>query len=379
MPEDNFDLIRPYTDKEMQEAIPRIVNNPAYKPMMDYLFTEDQQNIITANVLKAKTISDFQKSYTLPCVSAIVGKTTTGATYSGLENIDNNKSFLYFSNHRDIALDSSILGMHLVNNGITPPAISWGSNLELSEFIIDLGKSNQVITVFRDGTPKEILKNSQRLSTFINKLISSNEKSVWIAQSKGRTKDGYDHVDASILKMLILSRETSVKQALINLNLVPVTISYELEPCGGMKVREVFLSQQEKYVKDPNEDLNSILGGFQMQKGRIHVSIGKPINDLIPDISDNLTNNDIVRAASAIIEHETLKNYKLWSTNYLAYDLLENSKRFEEFYNKETKDNLENRCQMVFEVIDDDKVKLRELFYLMYANPVYNKIKGGYI
>lgn len=379
MPEDNFDLIRPYTNKEMQEAIPRIVNNPAYKPMMDYLFTEDQQNIITANVLKAKTISDFQKSYTLPCVSAIVGKTTTGATYSGLENIDNNKSFLYFSNHRDIALDSSILGMHLVNNGITPPAISWGSNLELSEFIIDLGKSNQVITVFRDGTPKEILKNSQRLSTFINKLISSNEKSVWIAQSKGRTKDGYDHVDASILKMLILSRETSVKQALINLNLVPVTISYELEPCGGMKVREVFLSQQEKYVKDPNEDLNSILGGFQMQKGRIHVSIGKPINDLIPDISDNLTNNDIVRAASAIIERETLKNYKLWSTNYFAYDLLENSKCFEEFYNKETKDNLENRCQMVFEVIDDDKVKLKELFYLMYANPVYNKIKGGYI
>lgn len=379
MPEDNFDLIRPYTDKEMQEAIPRIVNNPAYKPMMDFLFTEDQQNIITNNVLKAKTISDFQKSYTLPCVSAIVEKTTTGATYSGLENIDNNKSFLYFSNHRDIALDSSILGMHLVNNGITPPAISWGSNLEVSEFIVDLGKSNQVITVFRDGTPKEILKNSQRLSTFINKLISSNEKSVWIAQSKGRTKDGRDRVDASILKMLILSRETSVKQALINLNLIPITISYELEPCGGMKVREVFLSQQEKYVKDPNEDLNSILGGFQMQKGRIHVSIGKPINDLILEISDNLTNNDIVRAASAIIELETQKNYKLWSTNYLAYDLMENSSRFEEFYNKETKDNLENRCQMVFEVIDDDKVKLRELFYLMYANPVYNKIKGGYI
>lgn len=379
MPEDNFDLIRPYTDKEMQEAIPRIVNNPAYKPMMDFLFTEEQQNVITNNVLKVKTIKDFQKHYTLPCVSAIVEKTASGATYSGLENIDKNKSYLYFGNHRDIALDSSILGMHMINNGITPPAISWGSNLEVSEFIVDLGKSNQVITVFRDGTPKEILKNSQRLSTFINKLISSNEKSVWIAQSKGRSKDGRDHVDASILKMLILSRETNAKQALINLNLVPVTISYELEPCGGMKVREVFLSQQEKYVKDPNEDLNSILGGFRMQKGRIHISIGKPINDLIPEISDNLTNNDIIREAAALIEIETQKNYQLWSTNYLAYDLLENSTRFEEFYNKETEDNLENRCQMVFEVIDDDKVKLRELFYLMYANPVYNKIKGGFL
>lgn len=379
MPEDNFDLIRPYTNEEMQQSIPRIVHDPAYKPMMNFLFTEDQQNHITANVLKAKTITDFQRVYTLPCVTAIVEKTASAATFSGLENIDNSKAHLYFGNHRDIALDSSILGMHMINNGITPPSMNWGNNLEVSQFIIDLGKSNQMITVFRDGSPKEILRNSQRLSLYINNLISLKNKSVWIAQSKGRTKDGNDHVEPSILKMLILSGDKDVKKALVDLNIIPVTISYELEPCGGMKVREVFLSQLEKYVKDPNEDLNSILGGFMMQKGNIHLNFGKPINHLFSNIDSNLRNNEIVQKAAAIIDKETHKNYKLWPTNYLAYDLLENSTRFEKFYNKETEVSLESRCQMVFDVIDDDKAKLRKLFYTMYANPIYNKIKGGFL
>jgi len=257
--------------------------------------------------------------------------------------------------------------------------MNWGSNLEVSQFIVDLGKSNQMITVYRDGSLKEILRNSQRLSLYINKLISSQGKSVWIAQSKGRTKDGLDRVEASILKMLIISGNKNVKQALLDLNIIPLSISYELEPCGGMKVREVFLSQQEKYVKDPNEDFNSILGGFMMQKGNIHLQFGKSINHLIENISDDLRNNEIVQEAARIIDIETNKNYRLWPTNYLAYDLLENTKRFEKLYDKEAEQNLENRCQMVFEVIDDDKTKLRELFYRMYANPVYTKIKGGFL
>jgi len=379
MPEDNFDLIRPYTDEEMQQSIPRIVHDSAYKPMMNFLFTEEQKNTITTNVLKAKTIVDFQRDYTLPCVSAIVEKTADAATFSGIENIDKIKSHLFFGNHRDIALDSSILGMHMINSGLKPPMMNWGSNLEVSQFIVDLGKSNQMITVYRDGSPKEILRNSQRLSLYINNLISEKKRSVWIAQSKGRTKDGRDHVEPSILKMLILSGDKDVKKALLDLNIIPVTISYELEPCGGMKVREVFLSQQEKYVKDPNEDLNSILGGFMMQKGNIHLDFGRPINHLLSEINGDLRNNQIVQEAAKIIDKETHNNYKLWPTNYLAYDLLENSSRFKQFYNKETEISLENRCQMVFEVIEDDKEKLRELFYTMYANPVYNKVKGGFL
>lgn len=379
MQEEDFDVIRPYNDDEIPKAVHRIVSDSAYKPMMDFLFTEDQQKVLSNTVLKAKSVSDFQNNFTLPCIEAVLDKTTDGTSCSGIENIEDQKSHLFFANHRDIALDSSILGMNLLRNKITPPAGVWGSNLEVSQFIIDLGKSNQQITVYRDGTPKEILKNSRILSAYINKLISSNERSVWIAQSKGRTKDGRDHVDASILKMLTLSGDRNIKKALLNLNILPATISYELEPCGGMKVREVFLSQQETYVKDANEDLNSILGGFVMNKGRIHVDFGKPINHLIEKISENQTNNEFINEVAQIIDLQTHKNYNLWPTNYLAYDLLENSNRFKETYNKKTEDDLESRCQMVFDVIDSDKKELRRLFYLMYANPVYSKINDGFL
>ena len=379
MQEDNFDLIRPYTNKEVREAIPRIVTDYGYKPMMDFLFTEEKQKEITNDLLAAKTINDFQKTFTRPCISSVVEKTATKATCSGIENISKSKKHLFIANHRDIALDSSLLGLHMINNGITPPAMNWGSNLEVSQFIVDLGKCNQMITVYRDGSPKEILRNSQRLSTFINRLLSTKENSVWIAQSKGRTKNGKDLTEPSILKMLILSSDKDVKTALIDLNLTPVTISYELEPCGGMKVREVFLSQLGKYVKDPNEDFKSILGGFTMQKGNIHVDIGKPINELILEVNEKQTNNKIIQDVAAIVESEVHKNYKLWPTNYLAYDLLENSKRFETHYNSKTEEVLEERCQMAFNLVDENKEELRKLFYQMYANPVYNKISEGFL
>lgn len=376
MQEDRFDLIRPYTDEEVREAIPRIINDSGFYPMMNFLFDAEQREKVTKSLAASKNVKEFQKNFTLPCIQTVVEKTSELTTCSGLDTLDRNKTYLFIANHRDIALDSSILGLHMINNGFTPPSIAWGSNLELSQFIVDLGKCNQMITVFRDGSPKEILRNSQRLSLYINKVISSNERSVWIAQSKGRTKDGRDHVDASILKMLILSGDKNIKQALKNLNIIPVTISYELEPCGAMKVREVYLSKQEgEYVKEENEDLQSILGGFMMNKGRINVDIGRPINKLIDGIDDSLSNNEIISAVASIIDDETHKNYKLWPTNYLAYDYLENSSEYSDLYDDNTKEQLEQRCQAIFNLIDEDKESLRQLFYQMYANPVYSKLK----
>lgn len=376
MQEDSFDLIRPYNNEEVRKAIPRIINDSGFKPMMNFLFDQVEQESVKEALRKSTNVREFQKNFTLPCIKTVVEKTSDATTFTGLELLDKEKSHLFIANHRDIALDSSILGMHMINNDLTPPAMTWGNNLELSQFIVDLGKCNQMITVFRDGSPKEILKNSKRLSQYINNLISSRERSVWIAQSKGRTKDGRDHVDASILKMLILSGENTTKQALKNLNLTPVTISYELEPCGAMKVREVFLSKQEgTYVKEENEDLQSILGGFVMNKGRIHLDIGRPINEFIDEIDDSLTNNEIVSTVASIIDNETHKNYKLWPTNYLAYDYLEKTTKFQEFYDEKTKEDLETRCQAMYSIIDDDKEMLRKLFYKMYANPVYSKLK----
>jgi len=139
---------------------------------------------------------------------------------------------------------------------------------------------------------------------------------------------------------------------------------------------KVFLSQHGKYVKDPNEDFKSILGGFTMQKGNIHVDIGKPINELILEVNEKQTNNEIIQDVAAIIDREVHKNYKLWPTNYLAHDLLENSKRFEEHYNSKTEEVMEERCQMAFDLVNESKEELRKLFDT--RDSLNNLRKGDY-
>jgi hypothetical protein len=245
----------------------------------------------------------------------------------------------------------------------------------VSELIVDLGKCNQMITVFRSGTPKEMLINSQKLSAYIRNVVVDENKTVWIAQRKGRTKDGFDQTDTSILKMLSLSRTADVKSGLIELNIVPVTASYELEPCGGMKVREIYLSQKGKYVKDKDEDFKSIIGGATLPKGRIHYSIGKPINAEIAMIDDSLNKNEMVEEVAKIIDKQVYKNYHLWPTNYLAYDLLEESNRFAGEYDDKARVHLDERLKMACELVEADADEIKKLFYLMYANPVYNKLK----
>jgi 1-acyl-sn-glycerol-3-phosphate acyltransferase len=322
-----------------------------------------------------KNAQDFQKVITLPAIQGIVSKTSDGLTSSGFENLSKDEHYVFVGNHRDITLDSSLLGMLQLYHGFATSQITWGNNLMVSELIVDLGKCNQMITVFREGSPKEMLINSQNLSAYIRQAVVDENKTVWIAQRKGRAKNGFDLTDVSILKMLSLSRKADVKSGLAELNIVPVTVSYELEPCGGMKVREIYLSQFENYVKDKDEDFKSIIGGATIPKGRIHYSIGKPINADLLNLDDTLNKNEIVDEVAKIIDRQMYQNYHLWPTNYLAYDLLEQSERFAEHYDDKTRAQLNERLAMACEAVEADSGEIKKLFYQMYANPVYNKLK----
>jgi hypothetical protein len=175
--------------------------------------------------------------------------------------------------------------------------------------------------------------------------------------------------------LLSLSRTSDVKSGLIDLNIVPVTASYELEPCGGMKVKEIYQSQSENYVKDKDEDFKSILGGVTIPKGRIHFSIGKPINADILNVDDSLNKNELVEKVAQIIDKQIYQNYHLWPTNYLAYDLLEQTNRFSSYYDEKAKTHLDARLDMAFKAVEADSDEIRKLFLTMYANPVYNKLK----
>ena len=374
MSEPAFNKIRPYNSEEIQEAIPRIIADPQFKSLMNYLYPVEIHESILENLLKVKDVSEFQQVLTLPAIEGIIANTAEGLTSSGFENLSKDEHYVFVANHRDITLDSSILGTLLFQHGMAPSQITWGNNLMVSQLIVDLGKSNQMITVFREGTPKEMLINSQKLSAYIRKVVTEDNKTVWIAQRRGRAKDGFDQTEVGILKMLSLSRRADVKSGLMDLNIVPVSASYELEPCGGMKVREIYQSQSENYVKDKDEDFKSILGGVTIPKGRIHFSIGKPINADIQNIDDSINKNEMVERIAKVIDKQIYQNYYLWPTNYLAYDLLEQSNRFADHYDQKAKDQLDERLTLAFQAVEAESDEIKKLFYKMYANPVYNKL-----
>ncbi len=372
----DFNIIRPYNDSEIQAAISRILADNTFHQMMDFLFTPEKRELILSNIKKAKSVNEFQQAFSVFAVQAILDKTTKGVSLSGFENINNNRSHLYIANHRDIVLDSSILGLAHFSNNLNSPQATWGSNLMVSQLIIDLGKSNQMITVFRDGSPKELLLNSQRLSSFIRRSIIELNKSVWIAHRKGRAKTGFDKTDVSILKMLSLSGGADIKSRLLDLNITPVTISYEWEPCDAMKVREIFMSKDKAYVKAADEDFISIINGLTGEKGRIHLAMGKSINNEILNIDNtNINNNQFISKISEIVDKQIYSNYKLWPSNYFAYDLLNNSTEFSEYYTDETVKLFEARYENTTKIAQHDNKEIRDLFLLLYANPVINSLK----
>lgn len=375
MQEHDFDAIRPYFNHEIPLALERIVSDPMFQQLMNYLFPKEVHDELRAKLLESNTTNEFQKYFMTPVIKSILQKTSIGLEACGIENLDHSKGYVYIANHRDIILDSAILGISLVEHGIETSHITWGNNLMISPFIVDVGKANRMITVFRDGSPKEMLKNSQRLSAYIRHLINEKNKSVWIAQRKGRSKDGFDLTDDSVLKMLSLSGPDEVIDSLKELNIVPVTISYEWEPCDRMKVREMYISQNGNgYVKDKNEDLFSIIGGVVSEKGRIHLEVGSPINHLLDTLDTNRRPNEIIHDVSGILDKIIHANYKLWPSNYLAYDLIENTNIFEKKYNQQVKDKLNERMLKTFETVNGDYDKTREMFLKLYANPVYIKL-----
>jgi len=377
MKEFDFDAVRPYSDEELKASIPRMMADPKFMGMMDYLFDQERKKSILDKLPHVKDVNEFQRELTLPAVEKILADTTDGIQSSGYENLQRDGHYIFVANHRDIILDSSILGLTQLKNGFKVIQTTWGNNLMINQLIIDLGKANQMITVYREGSPKELLLNSQRLSAFMRYSVTELNNSIWIAQRKGRTKDGFDKTDVTILKMLSLSCEGDFINSLQELNITPLTISYEWEPCDAMKVREIYLSQKGTYVKEPNEDFQSILGGVLAKKGRIYLTIGKPINEELDKLkAKQMNNNAVLGEIANMIDAQIHRNYHLWPSNYLAYDLLNNSSVYQHLYTEETLNQLNGRYKKTTEVVGHDNDEIRKLFLKLYANPVINKLSA---
>ena len=377
---DYFDKIRPYNADEIPPALKRIVEDPLFPRFVGFLFPEMSADKLKGVIMQCRTTKELQHNIMHGIFRTIVDKTSDGLTVEGIQNISPDKAYTYIANHRDIVLDSSLLGLVLVKAGFDSAEISFGSNLMVSPVISDIWKVNKMFTVFRGGTNREKLQNSLLLSEYIRYTITEKKQSIWIAQRSGRAKDGNDKTEPGLLKMLYTSkRDVSLEKNLGELNIIPTSISYEFEPCDHLKVQEIYTSSRQDYEKKPREDVKSMVAGILQQKGRIRLAIGKPLGiDDFGHIEYNSI-NDFFEKLAEKIDRQIYMNYHLWPNNYIAYDLLNASNLYRKEYTPSQKEKFWNYIKEKIQGLQGDENDLEQLFLQLYANPVRNKfqIEGG--
>jgi len=377
----DFENIRSCSDEEINRILRKITSEPIFQNVLNYFFPDRPNDEIISEINAITSTGEYQKKFIIEVIRSVIRQTTDGLTHSGFENLDTEKAYLFIANHRDITFDSAVLQLLLFNHGHRIPEIAFGSNLLMSELIINAFRVNRTFMVIRDGTKREMLNNSKQLSTYIRHTITERNTSVWIAQRNGRAKDGNDKTEPGLLKMLNMSGSNNFTENFKELNLVPVTISYEYEPCDVMKVKELYASQNSTYIKTQDEDLHSVITGITQQKGRIHMSVGKPVCDVLSGI-EGKPNNIRFAELRGIIDRQISENYKLWKTNYIAYDLLNSDNKYTNFYSPGEKEAFKAYMSKQLIDIKNDKKVIEQMFLNMYANPVVNKnakIKTGYV
>ncbi len=379
-----YDDIRPYNDAELKDALARLVQEDALYKMMRWVYPGLSRASIRKMFLSITTVQQFQEEISAPAVKVITQMTTSGLSFSNLESLEKNKGYLFISNHRDIVLDSALLNISLFEHGLNSTEIAIGDNLLKTQAVRDLVRANKNIIVNRDVNAKEVYYYSLRLSNYIRHSITQNHTGIWIAQREGRSKNGDDRTSTGLLKMFVMSSNAGIEEALQQLNMVPMCVSYEYDPCDLLKTHELLHHKIfGQYTKQPFEDFHSMLTGITGHKGRVHVSIGSPLTEAYEQIKLITNKNEKIRAVGEAIDRQMHAIYKLWPTNYIAYDLLHDSREYKNEYSNIQKIAFQNyvRGRVWKLVLGRKKTGLpkenlfkmaREIMLEMYANPVVN-------
>jgi 1-acyl-sn-glycerol-3-phosphate acyltransferase len=370
-----FDAIRPFYDAEVNEALQKAVRHPMMKALMNFTFPKTDNAIWTEQLKRTFSIRDFQCNFIYSAIQQVIKSSSDGVTTSGFEKLEKNTAYLFISNHRDIILDTSLLNASLFENGLIMTASAIGDNLVKKEFLHVLAKLNRNFLVERGLTPREMLQSSKLLSEYMVQLLLRENRSVWIAQREGRTKDGNDATNPGVLKMLSMGADCpNIMEYFKKIKIVPVSISYEYDPTDALKMPQMLAeANQEMYIKAENEDFNTILSGVMGQKKHIHIHVCDVLDTEIDAIAIEFDNiNKQVLALSQVIDKAILSNYKLHPTNYIALDILNQSSEYVALYTHNEKQLFERRLE---KRIDSKNPIMYDAFLKMYANPVANKLK----
>jgi len=371
-----FDDIRPYEDHEVSTLVEKVLDLKFYDALVKRFFTGKDPEMLKEIFKRINNLHDFQTKVIYPILKKLTVDTSTELTHSGFDKLNRGIPNLFISNHHDIILDPSVLNMLLYENGFNTTKVAIGDNLLHKEWIKDLARLNKSFIVHRSPSGKEAYYYSQRLSNYIKKTIIDDKESVWIAQREGRAKDGNDVTQVSLLKMLAYGGNEDKFEYLKSLNLLPIAISYEYDPCDILKVKESIAKERNlHYKKNEKEDEVSMVTGLTGFKGRIHLSVGNVIRDEFNDILHHETAKEQFSALAAKIDEQIQCSIKLWPTNYIAHDLLMGMDTFEEEYLEEERQKfiqyIDSRLEQSKMYDIDERTRLLSI----YANPVKNKIR----
>ena len=370
----DFDDIRPYCEDEIPAAMRRIAESSSFPILAAYVYPGEPLEEVRKRVAGYRTVTEFQEETMRMGNQRVIENSITEFTCTGLDKLSPDRQYLYVSNHRDIMLDSSLLQYFLVLHDFDTTEITFGANLMVNQLVIDIGKSNKMFKVERPGGNfKEFYRSSKHLSDYIRFAIMEKHQSVWIAQRNGRTKDGNDTTDQGVVKMFCMSYPDDKIKAIDQLHIVPVSISYEWEPCDVLKTLELYESQFAAYTKKPGEDLNSILTGLAQQKGRVHIELCDPISQAELHRFESMTNNEYHKTVAHLLDSRIRKAYRLYPNNYIAYDLRYGTTKYQGEYTIAEKEMFLARVRQLERYDACDVEKLMDIFLGIYSNPVNNK------
>ena len=368
-----YDHIRPYHDNEVNQALKAIGSHPMVKSMLKFIYPQASEEYIQEQLDNCNSIRDFQTNVITRGIQNVLSRSSHGLTTSGFDKLEKNTAYFYISNHRDILLDTCLINISLFNNDLVMTASAIGDNLVKKSFLMELARLNRNFLVQRGLSPREMLKSSKLMSEYMAKKILVDNRSIWIAHREGRTKDGNDITQQGVLKMMGLGKGSdSVFDYFKKIKIVPISISYEFDPTDMYKMPELMAKHyEEEYIKSTNEDFNSILKGLTGQKKRIHISAGEVLDVELDEIANSgEPANKQYQQLATVIDDKIQNNYKLWPTNYVAYDMLHDTDKYKLEYSDKEKRQFERRVERRIDAAD---AVAFQNFLAMYANPVFNK------
>lgn len=379
----DFSDISPYDDSVFHEKMEKLVKDPGFLHAVNYTMPSEDVPALVDDLLKIDNKYDFQHQVMYPFLEMLAKTTTSGISLGGVKYYNPALNYVFITNHRDIVLDASFLNLAFLRKGMPTCEIAIGNNLLVFDWINDLVRLNKSFIVKRNTGLREGLMAAKHLSAYIHYSILEKKESVWIAQREGRAKDSSDKTQESLIKMLAIAGQGSFMDRLREINLMPVSISYEYDPNDYLKAREFLLKRRNPdFKKTQRDDLFSMETGLLQNKGRVHFQLTPRINNKLDQIGEFPDNNTAAKYVGCLIDQAIHRSYEIFPINYVAFDLLNHSERFRSKYSAEQKQQtIEyfeiqlNKITDIPDITPEERDFLMEMMLVMYSNPLKNKLK----